>query len=334
MTLSTLATARFEAARRLPASPDPRSQGLHGHGFRVCASSPQPGLAEALAAAVAPLDYTDLNTRFARPDDRTLAEALLRALPQGSRVALFGAPEHGVELDATEALVSYRTEFEAAHCLPHVPPGHKCGRLHGHGFGIRLVADADRHASADLVAAWAPLFLQLNHRYLNDLPGLDNPTSEVMARWLHAALLPRLPGLRWVEVHETRTAGSLFDGERFLIWKEQRFESATPLDTEGRYTGHSYLVRLMLAGSLDETMGWLLDFGDVKDRFKPLYRQLDHNPLDTLPGIRSGSTGDVAGWIAGRLAPQLPELARVDLMTSARDGVSLCLAHGRPWPLL
>jgi hypothetical protein len=72
-----------------------------------------------------------------------------------------------------------------------------------------------------------------------------------------------------VEVRETHTAGSQFDGKRFRIWKEQRFESAVPFDSNGNYTGHSYLVRLMLTGSLDRTMGWLLDLAMSKTASNP-----------------------------------------------------------------
>ncbi|RBH42934.1 6-pyruvoyl tetrahydrobiopterin synthase, partial [Pseudomonas sp. MWU13-2860] len=185
----------------------------------------------------------------------------------------------------------------------------KCGRLHGHGFGVRLVADAARCGIPELEQAWTPLFHRLNHRYLNDIAGLDNPTSEVLAQWLYQRLADTLPGLAWVEVRETHSAGSQFDGQRFRIWKEQRFESAVPFDSDGNYSGHSYLVRLMLTGSLDRTMGWLLDCGDVKDRFKPLDRKLDHNPLDKLAGVRDGHSQSVAEWIHAHLSPLVPELA-------------------------
>nr|WP_304412738.1 6-carboxytetrahydropterin synthase [Pseudogulbenkiania sp. MAI-1] len=135
-------------------------------------------------------------------------------------------------------------------------------------------------------------------------------------------------------MRETHTAGSQFDGRAFRIWKEQHFESAVPFDAEGNYTGHSYLVRLMLAGELDSAMGWLLDFGDVKDRFKPVYRQLDHNPLDQLAGIRNGHPASVAEWVHAELSPLVPELARIDLMEHDERGVSLLFKDDMRWPLL
>nr|WP_268248181.1 6-carboxytetrahydropterin synthase [Paludibacterium paludis] len=120
----------------------------------------------------------------------------------------------------------------------------------------------------------------------------------------------------------------------FRIWKEQRFESATPFGENGQYTGHSYLIRLMLSGDLDRTMGWLLDFGDVKDRFKPLYRQLDHNPLDKLAGVRDGHSASVAEWVHAHLSPLVPELSRIDIMENDDRGASLTFRHDMHWPLV
>lgn len=106
-------------------------------------------------------------------------------------------------------------QIEAAHRLPHVPEGHKCARLHGHSFRIEVhVAGTPDPRSgwvmdfADVKAAFAPLFEQLDHHYLNDIEGLDNPTSEVLARWIFQHLRERLPGLDKVVVHETCTSGA------------------------------------------------------------------------------------------------------------------------------
>lgn len=333
-----IAGAGFEAARQLPADHGKASR-PHGHSFRVTVRSEAQyidaaSLESALHAAVAPLDYSDLNALLAASDDLALARHIANALPQPAAIKLQGAPDHGVTLDGERAFRWLDASFEAAHHLPHVPAGHKCGRLHGHGFGVRLVADASRCGVRELEHAWTPLFQRLNHRYLNDIPGLDNPTSEVLAQWLYQELRHILPGLAWVEVRETHTAGSQFDGKRFRIWKEQRFESAMPFDEADNYTGHSYLVRLMLAGDIDRAMGWLLDFGDVKDRFKPIYRQLDHNPLDKLSGLRRRDNAAVAEWIHAQLSPLVPELDRIDLMESERAGVSLHFHQDMRWPLL
>ncbi|GLC23612.1 6-carboxytetrahydropterin synthase QueD [Roseisolibacter agri] len=110
--------------------------------------------------------------------------------------------------------------FEAAHRLPHVPDGHKCARLHGHSFRVELHVRGPLDPTlgwvmdfADLKAAWKPLDDALDHRYLNEIPGLENPTSEVLARWLWARLAPVVPGLSEIVVRETCTSGCRYRGE-------------------------------------------------------------------------------------------------------------------------
>ena len=109
--------------------------------------------------------------------------------------------------------------FEAAHLLPNVPEGHKCARLHGHSFGVSISVDGPIGETtgwvmdfADLKTAWAPLHDQLDHRYLNEVAGLENPTSEVLAVWIWDRLLPALPGLARVVVHETCTSSCTYTG--------------------------------------------------------------------------------------------------------------------------
>lgn len=111
-------------------------------------------------------------------------------------------------------------QIEAAHRLPNVPADHKCARLHGHSFRIRLVAQGPVGDDsgwvmdfADLKTAFEPLFRQLDHNYLNDIEGLDNPTSENLARWIWERIRPTVPQLERVEVRETCTAGCRYRGE-------------------------------------------------------------------------------------------------------------------------
>ncbi len=111
-------------------------------------------------------------------------------------------------------------QFEAAHRLPHVPQGHKCGRLHGHSFLIRLEVTGEINPDtgwvmdfAELKTAFQPLHDQLDHNYLNDIPGLENPTSEVLARWIWQHMKPVTPLLTSVIVQETCTAGCIYRGE-------------------------------------------------------------------------------------------------------------------------
>ena len=109
--------------------------------------------------------------------------------------------------------------FEAAHRLPNVPEGHKCSRLHGHSFHVRLVVAGEVSKPdgwvmdfADLKASFKPIYDQLDHYYLNDIPGLENPTSENIAIWIWARLKPELPQLSSIEIRETCTSGCVYKG--------------------------------------------------------------------------------------------------------------------------
>ena len=109
--------------------------------------------------------------------------------------------------------------IEAAHRLPQVPPGHKCARLHGHSFrvGVHIAGAVDARLGwvrdfADLSAAMRDIYEQLDHQYLNDIAGLENPTSEVLAMWIWDRLKPRLPELSRIVIHETCTSGCEYRG--------------------------------------------------------------------------------------------------------------------------
>ena len=112
-----------------------------------------------------------------------------------------------------------RVTLEAAHRLPNVPAGHKCARLHGHSFQVEVHVAGPLHPDlgwvmdfADLKAAFRPLCEQLDHHYLNEIPGLENPTSERLAEWIWLRLKPELPLLSAVVVHETCTSGCRYTG--------------------------------------------------------------------------------------------------------------------------
>ncbi len=109
--------------------------------------------------------------------------------------------------------------IEAAHRLPNLPENHKCRRLHGHSFRIEIHVSgplAEKEGwimdFADVSRAFSPIYDQLDHHYLNDIPGLENPTSEHLARWIWKQLKPRLPQLSQVLVRETCTAGCIYRG--------------------------------------------------------------------------------------------------------------------------
>lgn len=109
--------------------------------------------------------------------------------------------------------------IEAAHRLPNLPESHKCYRLHGHSFKIEVhvTGEVDQNTGwimdfADISAAFKPLFERLDHHYLNEIEGLENPTSENLARWIWRRLQPALPLLSSVVVQETCTAGCVYEG--------------------------------------------------------------------------------------------------------------------------
>jgi 6-pyruvoyltetrahydropterin/6-carboxytetrahydropterin synthase len=243
----------------------------------------------------------------------------------------------GVDLDRDGNIHIWRKfRFEAAHRLPNVPEGHQCGRMHGHGFEIVLHVVQYLESSEamgidfdEIAAQWAPIHNQLHHACLNDIPELANPTSEVISSWLWNQLKSKIPGLSWVTVYETVTAGCHFDGENYRIWKEQRFESALKLnsapedDGRCRLHGHSYLQRLHLSAPLDEVMGWTVDYGDVKELFKPTYKLLDHHMLNGIEGMNDPTIVNLLNWIRNQAEPVLPQLNRIDLFQTPGCGAML-----------
>lgn len=334
------AQARFEAARQLQAVPAGHPSGrLHGHGFvaQLRGALPEgwarfPGgevdrLQSELQAGVAVLDHRLLNEQLPNPTDGDLARWLRErvALPGGAEVGVQSTPQRGAQVDAQGGLQLWRRyDFQSAHWLPHVPAGHKCGRMHGHGFEVVLHVRADAARSAplhhdDIDAAWAPLHQQLNLRCLNDLPGLANPTSELLASWLWERLAPRLAGLASVTVFETGSCGAVYDGVCHRIWKQMTLDAAVQLrrapDGSGlrQLHGHTYTLSLHLTAPLDQVLGWAVDFGDVKSAFNPIFQLLDHQPLNEIADLADGDTASLAHWIFDRARGQLPQLDRVDL---------------------
>jgi 6-pyruvoyltetrahydropterin/6-carboxytetrahydropterin synthase len=216
-----------------------------------------------------------------------------------------------------------------------VPPEQKCGSVHGHGFEVILHADVDLGSSAIGVdydamdALWAPIHGELNQAFLNDIPGLENPTSELISSWLWQRIKPRLPQLSWVTVYETGQCGANFDGEHYRIWKEVTLDSALSLqhapqgDMRRRVHGHTYTLRLHLSAPLDRVMGWTVDFGDVKSVFDPIFRRVDHQPLHELKGLQQPDAASLALWLKNETQQLLPPLDRIDLYETRGCGVIL-----------
>ena len=109
--------------------------------------------------------------------------------------------------------------FDSAHSLPNVPDGHKCGRMHGHTFRVRVYVDGPVCEESgwvmdfyDIGAVVKPLVESLDHRLLNGIGGLENPTSENIALWFWDRIKPHIPQLSGIEVSETCTSGVLHEG--------------------------------------------------------------------------------------------------------------------------
>lgn len=347
-----VAAASFEAARRVFILPEGhRSRRLHGHSFVAWVRAELPAnwapfaggetsaVKQTLDRCVATLDYHDLNAHLLIPTDENLARWVRECLevPGIESVGIQSTRDQGADLDGNEHVhVWRRFRFEAAHRLPNVAEGHKCGRMHGHGFEVILHANqhlgvGDMGVDFDhLGDVWAPLQKELDYACLNDIEGLQNPTSEMLSAWLWRRIKPVLPALSWITVYETATAGCHYDGQHYRIWKEQRFESALRLlkapvgDPRRRLHGHSYLLRLHLTAPLDEVMGWTLDYGDVKELFKPVYKQLDHHLLNELPRLNGTDPARLALWMREEVAAQLPQLDRIDLHETPGCGAVLC----------
>jgi 6-pyruvoyltetrahydropterin/6-carboxytetrahydropterin synthase len=344
-----LAAAGFEAARRLHSPPEGhRSRGWHGHSFRASLEARLPAgwarfpgaevddLRTVLQTALAQLDMRDLGDVLPEPTDIALAEWMAEQvrIDGWKAMELRAGPVSRLRMARDgRAFMGRRYRFEAAHRLPNVPPGHRCGRMHGHGFEVELEAALDGEAEwsvADrLDRAWAGIFAKVDRACLNDLEGLSNPTSEALAAWMweEAGRADARP--TQVEVRETLTAGSRYDGSRFVIWKEKQFDAAMKMarapsgDPLGRLHGHGYGLRLELSAPLDAVLAWVMDFGDVKQVFAPVFRLLDHQRIDELDGLANADCGGLAAWIAGRCGHLLPDLTTIALHETPGCGVRL-----------
>lgn len=352
------ASSRFEAARQVDMLPDGhRCRHMHGHGFTATAYATVPAewavypgdevaaLQRQIHRCTERLTYGVLNKHLTHPTDENLARWIRERLemPGIDRVAVQSTPNQGVEVDARDhAHVWRRYRFQAAHRLPHVPLGHKCGRMHGHGFEVILHANQDlagAEFSIDydhLDALWAPISAQINYRCLNEVPGLENPTSETISSWLWERIKPALPALSWVTVYETASCGATFDGSNYRIWKDFTIDSAVrhrrapSNDLRSAIHGHTYTLRLHLTAPLDQVMGWTVDFGDVKAVFDPIFKSLDHHPLNERTDLADGDTTTIACWLHETTRRELPQLARVDLFESEGCGSLVGVDLGGP----
>jgi 6-pyruvoyltetrahydropterin/6-carboxytetrahydropterin synthase len=107
--------------------------------------------------------------------------------------------------------------IDAAHFLPNVPEGHKCGRMHGHRYDIRLEVSGCQQESTGWIIDYAlikaivdPIIMGLDHQTLNEIEGLENPTCEEIVYWIKSKVRGHLPGLTMLEVRETDRSGCVW----------------------------------------------------------------------------------------------------------------------------
>lgn len=353
-----IATTAFEAARHVDVLPEKhRSRRLHGHSFLASVHcclpdgfSSYPGgeldtIKSRLENQVKKLDYCLLNDQIKTPTDENIARWINMHcyVPGTESIAVQSTINEGVEIDTHGyAHVWRRYSFQAAHKLPHVAPGHKCGSMHGHGFEVILHAThniGEGHLSIDydhLDTCWDPIFKELDHCCLNELPGLENPTSEMLSSWIWYKVKLTLPELSAVTVYETASCGANYNGSDYRIWKELTIDSAlrfkhAPEGSKRRMIhGHTYTLRLHLSAPLDEIMGWTVDFGDVKDVFNPIFKILDHKPLHEIPDLNDCDSASIATWILNKAREDLPQLYRVDLFEIRGCGVIVSMGSKGP----
>jgi 6-pyruvoyltetrahydropterin/6-carboxytetrahydropterin synthase len=110
--------------------------------------------------------------------------------------------------------------FDAAHRLPNLPSTHKCSNLHGHTFRVEIHVNSELNVKfgwvmdfGDIKGYVEPLIDELDHHYLNDIEGLENPTSENISKWLWKRIQPNLPILTKIVVQESPNSGAICYGD-------------------------------------------------------------------------------------------------------------------------
>lgn len=110
--------------------------------------------------------------------------------------------------------------FDSAHFLPNVPDGHKCKETHGHTYRLTVYIDGELDNKlgwvmdfSDMKKVIDPVIQSIDHKMLNNIPGLENPTCEIIAVWLWNKIKPGIPQLTKIELHETPTSGVIYQGK-------------------------------------------------------------------------------------------------------------------------
>ena len=109
--------------------------------------------------------------------------------------------------------------FDSAHFLPNVPEGHKCRNMHGHTYRLKVVIEGEPDPTLGWLMDFKELkdkvgivIEQLDHKLINDIKGLENPTAELITIWIWKQIRPVLPLLTRIELYETPTTGVIYRG--------------------------------------------------------------------------------------------------------------------------
>lgn len=109
--------------------------------------------------------------------------------------------------------------FDSAHFLPRVPDGHKCKEMHGHTYHLTVFMEGEPNKEfgwiidfADIKKVIKPIIDSIDHKVLNNIDGLENPTCEEIAIWLWNKIKPELPLLSKIQLNETPTTGVIYEG--------------------------------------------------------------------------------------------------------------------------
>ena len=343
-----IVTEPFEAARHVGVLPEGhRSRRLHGHSFMASIHCAMPegfatypgGELDTIKARLQPqikkLDYSLLNDHIEVPTDENIARWINTHcyVPGTEAISVQSTGDEGLEIDNHGmAHVWRRYYFQAAHQLPKVPTGHKCGNMHGHGFAVVLqashhVGEGDLSIDYDLLDKhWQPVFSVVEHACLNNIHGLDNPTSELISKWIWEKVKPTFAELTAVTVYETASCGASFNGTTFQIWKEFTLDSAATFKRSpssairSKLHGYTYSLKLHMSAPIDKLMGWVIDFGDVKTIFDPIFKELDHHPLHEIGNLTDCDTGSIANFVYTRSKVLIDEICRVDVFETKGCG--------------
>jgi 6-pyruvoyltetrahydropterin/6-carboxytetrahydropterin synthase len=330
----------FNAARQLKILPENHpSNGLHGHTFKGgvklkledVSHFALSDLKEQLSIAINPMDFSFLNDQIPNPSDLNLANELFQAYGSENLISSYissGSSQGASYEGPGNGIVWKKFSFQASHRLPNVPKGHKCGSMHGHTFEVILYAessDGEHKTLLDLNLLSNSLYSELNKKCLNNIVGLENPTSELIASWVYSKIKASNNFISKVAIMETDHAGCSFDGKNYRIWRDQKLESAMSYEPDGEIYGFGYTSRLFVESPLDKVLGWLMDFGDVKEIFKPVFLKMDHQNLKELDNLSNPSLVGLVEWMSIQLIPTFPELSAISLLESEGNGAELII---------